>query len=58
MKYIIDIDAFKDCLDLIESPVRAGVEKMVRLSDVKSLIDKFPKDEIKIKDNKTDVSMR
>ncbi len=46
MKYIIDIDALKDCLDLLQKTWSDdGVYGYVRLSDVKSMIDKFPKEE-------------
>lgn len=41
MKYIIDIDALKDCLDLL--PVYYD-PNVVDLRDVKKLIDKFPKE--------------
>lgn len=46
MKYIIDIDALKDCLDLLpKSWSDSKVYGYVRLSDVKSMIDRFPKEE-------------
>ena len=41
MKYIIDIDALKECLDLL--PVYYD-PNVVDLRDVKKLIDKFPKE--------------
>jgi hypothetical protein len=45
MKYIIDIDALKDCLDLLnKSWSDDGVYGYVRLSDVNAMIDKFPKE--------------
>lgn len=50
MKYIVDLDALKDCLELIHSPSSVNGSKCVRLEDVKDMIDKFPKDELS--DNK------
>lgn len=45
MKYTIDIDALKDCLDLLtKSWSDDGVYGYVRLSDVIAMIDKFPKE--------------
>ena len=44
MKYIIDIDALKGCLDLLERSYSDF--DYVSLSDVKKMIDRFPKDEI------------
>ena len=44
MKYIIDIDALKDCLDLL--PTSYSSIYYVDLHDVKKLIDKFPKEEV------------
>ena len=43
MKYIIDIDCLKDCLELLEQPVVN--RDYVSLSRVKALIDSFPKEE-------------
>ena len=42
MKYIIDINALKDCLDLL--PTSCSDIGCVELSDVKKMIDKFPKE--------------
>ena len=47
MKYIVDLDNFKACLDLIFKPAVMEGYALVRLEDVKSLVDKFPKDEYK-----------
>lgn len=44
MKYIVDIDALKDCLDLL--PISYSDVGCVELSMVKRMIDKFPKDEL------------
>lgn len=44
MKYIIDIDALKGCLDLL--PTSCTDIGCVDLNDVKKLIDKFPKEEL------------
>ena len=48
MKYIIDIDALKDCLDLL--PTSYSDIGYVDLGDVKKLIDRFPKEEVKEKE--------
>ena len=48
MKYIIDIDALKDCLDLL--PTSYSDIGYVDLDDVKKLIDRFPKEEVKEKE--------
>ena len=42
MKYIIDIDALKSCLDLL--PTSYSDLGHVDLNDVKKMIDAFPKD--------------
>ena len=42
MKYIIDIDALKDCLDLL--PTSYSDIGSVELNDVKRMIDRFPKE--------------
>ena len=42
MKYIIDIDALKECLDLL--PTSYSDIGSVELSDVKKMIDRFPKE--------------
>ena len=44
MKYIVDIDALKDCLDLL--PTSCSDIGCVELSDVKKMIDRFPKEEV------------
>ena len=54
MKYIIDIDALKDCLDLL--PTSYSDIGCVDLNDVKKLIDRFPKD--RADGNKAIVSTR
>ena len=45
MKYIIDLDALKDCLDLLRNPVVYAAGPCVYLSEVKEMIDRFPKEE-------------
>lgn len=45
MKYIIDLDALKDCLDLLPKPVKNGNLEYVCLLAVNEMIDKFPKEE-------------
>ena len=47
MKYIVDLDDFKKCLDLIEKPAQINGEALVKLESVKMLIDAFPKKKIK-----------
>lgn len=47
MKYIIDLDALKNCLDLL--PTSYSDPGCVDLCDVKKMIDQFPKD--KVNDN-------
>ena len=47
MKYIVDLDGLKACLDLVFKPAVMEGYALVRLEDVKSLVDKFPKDEYK-----------
>lgn len=42
MKYIIDLDALKDCLDLL--PTSYSDIGFVDLNDVKKMIDRFPKE--------------
>lgn len=44
MKYIIDIDALKACLDLL--PTLYSDVGCVELNDVKRMIDRFPKDKV------------
>ena len=44
-KYIIDVDALKDCINLLPIPYRVNGVDMVCLSEVQAMIDKFPKDE-------------
>lgn len=46
MKYIVDIDALIDCLDLLPNPDTTDICGFhVYLNDVRELIKKFPKDE-------------
>ena len=47
MKYIIDIDAFKNCLNILYKPFTYDGEDLVYLNDVYELLNKFPKDEVK-----------
>jgi hypothetical protein len=46
MKYIIDVDALKECLDLISKPFASRGRDCVYLDTVKELIDRFPKDHV------------
>ena len=52
MKYIVDLDALKECLTLIES-FKVNGHQAVYLNNVKLFIDKFPKEEYeeKVKNN-------
>jgi len=45
MKYIVDIDALKDCLRLLPSERSYGLE-YVNLERVEEMIDKFPKEPV------------
>lgn len=42
-KYIIDIDAFKHCLDLLKG-IKVNGLPYISVDDAKLLIDGFPKD--------------
>lgn len=44
MKYIVDVDALKECLDLINQPCEVRGRACVYLDTVKEMIDRFPKD--------------
>ena len=44
MKYIIDLDALKDCLELLAVPHK---KDLVSVEAVNKMIDKFPKEECK-----------
>lgn len=48
MKYIIDLDALKDCLNLL--PTSYAAIGYVDLNDVEKMIDAFPKDEYEEED--------
>lgn len=51
MKYIIDLDALKACLELLPKPVTDRDNYyLVRLKTVKNLIDAFPKEEVESND--------
>lgn len=47
MKYIIDLDALKNCLNLLYKPFSNDGEDLVYLADVQEMLDRFPKDEVK-----------
>ena len=51
MKYIIDLDALKDCLELLATPRKK--DNLVDIEAVKKMIDKFPKEEFKEDNKKT-----
>lgn len=44
-KYLVDIDALKDCMELLET-VRVNGNRCVALHNVQLLIDHFPKDPV------------
>lgn len=50
MKYIIDLDALKECLDLLPNPMICDDNECVYLIDVKEMINRFPKEEVKDKE--------
>ena len=52
MKYIVDIDALKDCLELL--PSSYSEIGYVDLNDVIKMIDRFPKEKVKEKEQYTD----
>ena len=43
-KYIIDVDALKECIKLLPKKYDGSNFTTVRMDDVIKLIDKFPKD--------------
>ena len=45
MKYVIDLDSLKDCLEFLRVGVMNG-QTVAPIADVKRLIDKFPKDKL------------
>ena len=47
MKYLFDVDAFRGCLDLLET-IKVNGNDMVFLDNVKILLDRFPKDNFEI----------
>ena len=47
MKYVIDIDALKDCLNFTAF-TKVNGKPTAFLDDVKMLIDKFPKDSLDV----------
>ena len=49
MKYIIDLDALKECLDLL--PTLHNYIDYVDLNDVHAMIDRFPKEKAEVNDN-------
>ena len=45
MKYIIDTDAFSDCLDCLDS-IRINGQLYIEISLLKEFIQRFPKEKI------------
>ena len=43
-KYIIDVDALKECINLLPKKYDGSNFTTVRLDDIIEMIDKFPKD--------------
>ena len=58
MKYIIDLDALNECLDLIFKPYCINGKDCVYLDTVKEMIDRFPKEKIKDVNNEPTVNTR
>lgn len=46
MKYIIDLDAFTECLDCLDT-IRVNGELYVDLPLLKEFVKRFPKEELK-----------
>lgn len=46
MKYVIDLDAFVECLDCIDS-MRINGALYVEISLIKEFVQRFPKDKVK-----------
>jgi len=46
LKYIIDLDAFKECLSVLYHPYRINGYDCVYVEDVREFIDKFPKEAV------------
>lgn len=47
MKYVVDLDALKDCMDLLETFTVNGHDAAY-IHNIKLLIDKFPKESFDI----------
>lgn len=47
MKYIVDLDALKNCIALLPKPIKYGDNECVRITDVFDMVDAFPKEEVK-----------
>ena len=45
MKYIMDIDAFVECLDCIDS-IKVNGEYFISVPVIKEFINRFPKDKL------------
>lgn len=56
MKYIIDLDALKECLELLAVPRKK--DNFVDVEAVKKMIDKFPKEELNEDTKKTTASTK
>lgn len=46
MKYVVDIDAFVECLDCVDS-IKINGELYVALPVLKEFVNRFPKDKVK-----------
>lgn len=51
MKYIVDLDALKECVALLPKPVTYDGKSCVYLEDVFSMVDAFPKEFEEIEDD-------
>lgn len=47
MKYIVDLDAMKNCIALLPKPFTLDGEECVYLKAVFDMVDAFPKEEVK-----------
>ncbi len=45
MKYIVDVDAFVECLDCVDS-IKVNGEYYICVPVLKEFINRFPKDEV------------
>ena len=56
MKYIVDIDAFANCLECLHGVVINGKE-YVTISMVKAFIERFPKDPVIVEQTENSIDL-